>query len=486
PLELTIRRADDPFFPIHPVLVAAPVPGFVLDGASQYAFVVTTDFGEDTSFDGSAVPHAFGQALTEPTLAPLLECLPDLGLDRSELATATVFSTQDTLSELRSLRDHSASLAPGPVVDNWQWLEDESVAGSYETWRGEVDVPIYQRGDSPYWVEGEMVFDDEGTPVVQRWEKVAFALSFPVDIKEPRHVLIWQSGARADLTGWVNRPLARDFRQAGFAIIKFLPQFHGERNVDGGDLDLHTYNYLNPAAGRAVLRQEVLDVSWFVRVVRESLGDLEGVPLLETDYLTLIGHSQGAEVGAMVAAVEPEVDAFLLHGVGTYLSETIVHRTDPFDVPATLQDFFGIGEVDRFHPLIQLIQLGGDVVDPSNHLKAWKGWSGDTDGSHVLMVNGYHDQDVYFVSMNAMTIGGDATVAEPAGWDVDPFDVWDVDAVATPIVDNREALSGAPITLASVLFADGDHYTLYENKEARDIGVWFLQSGVDASPEVDF
>ena len=402
-----------------------------------------------------------------------------------DLATATVFSTQDALSELRDLRYHSATMAQEPLVYDWQFLEEESVDGSYESWRGEVDVPIYQRGSSPYWTQGELAFDSEGTPEVQRWEQVAFVVSFPVDTPNPLQVLIWQSGARADLTGWVNRRLAKDIREAGFAIIKFLPQFHDERNVDGGDADLHTYNYLNPAAGRAVLRQEVLDVSWFVRVVQESLPQLEGMPPIDTQNLALMGHSQGAEVGAMVAAVEPEVDTFLLHGVGTYLSETIVHRTDPFDVPATLEELFGINEIDRFHPLIQLIQLGGDVVDPGNHLREWKGWSGDVDGSDVLMVNGYHDQDVYFVSANAMTIGGDAPPAEPAGWNVDPFQVWNVAEVPMPIANNRDSLSGTPITLASLLFADGDHYTLYENKEAREIGVAFLKTATVSLPEVN-
>jgi len=497
PLEVVFRASEDPYFSPHPMLLAAPVPGFVLQPARQYAFVVLDHLGASDALGGTARPTPFVRALegADPSdelsesLAPLRTCLESSELASDDIAIATVFTTQDPTAVLRDL--HAFVSDPDRVetspIEDLETAEKYTVAGAYTTYKATVNMPILQHGESPYETGGGFAYDAAGAPLVARWEPVGFAITLPDPLPvEPLRLAIWKSGARASLLGFVKQGFATDMRKAGFAVAKFLPQFHGSRNVPGGDPDLHTYNFENPQAARAVLLQEALDIATFIRVLREQLGETK-LPAIDTTRLVLGGHSQGSVVAAMLAAVDHEISAYVLNGVGTYMSETIVHRTDPFDVPALLALIFGAtGTIDRFHPIIQLVQLGAEIVDPNNYLRAWKGTEERPEGCHAMILNGLHDQDVYFTSMNAMTIAADAPPIEPVGWDIDPFGVGTAPAAAPlPIVGNRTSLAGTPLTLASYLDGDSDHFTLYDSEQARTMAVQFLLAsslGVEPPP----
>jgi hypothetical protein len=182
----------------------------------------------------------------------------------------------------------------------------------------------------------------------------------------------------------------------------------------------------------------------------------------------------------MLAAVEPRIGAFVLHGVGTYVADTLVHRTDPFDVPELLSSLLGLtGPVDRFHPILGLVQMGAERVDPGNYLRSWRGTEGVPGGPHVLVVNGLADDDVYFRSMDAMVIGAGLSPLEPMGWDPDPFDVWDGQPLPAPLSGNVIAHDGTPLTQATVMAAEGDHYTLYEDPAVRALGVSFVRDALE-------
>ncbi len=493
PIEVVARSAPDGdvFLPSH-ALVASPVPGFALEPAATYALVATTGLGAQSSAFRCALAGEHPDSALAAAYAPLRSCLATLGVAHDGLAMAAVFTTQDPVAELRALRDFVADpqKTPTPAVYGWE-LESEHTytnrPGEVMTWVGWVDLPVFQRGESPYATSGGGFEYDTATglPIVQRHEATPIIVSTP-DGPGPFPVLIWQSGSRANLTGHIRQPHIEAMLAAGVAVAKFHPQFHGERATPGSNADLHTYNYLNPESARAVLRQQVIDASAFVRVVRESLPLMADLPPLDTARLVMGGHSQGAVCAAMGAAVEPDVAAWLMTGVGTYMSETIVHRDDPFDVPELLAALFDLqpGLVDRFHPIVQLLQLGAEVVDPMNHLRAWRGWAEHPAGTHGLLLNGYHDLDVYFVSMNAMTIGADAAPIAPPGWDPDPFDVWEREPEPVPISGNRASLSGAPLTIASLLDADHDHFIAWDSQLARDLAVRFVTTAFAGVPEV--
>ena len=187
----------------------------------------------------------------------------------------------------------------------------------------------------------------------------------------------------------------------------------------------------------------------------------------------------------MLAASSPDISAYVLSGVGTYLSETIVHRTNPFDVPKLLGSLLGItGPIDRFHPAIALVQMAGEVVDPNNHLAAFRGWKGHPEGSHVLILDGKKDLDVYYTSMHALVIGLDAAPIAPAGWDVDPFGVWSRQAEMLPLSANRNSLAGTPLTMAAWLDANDDHYVLWNSARARELARDFIAGASTGTPTI--
>ena len=487
PVELVWRSASGDYFDSE-VLVASPVPGFALRPRASYGLIVQTDFATGTytgvSQSAEVASALRGEAPTETmntAFGLLSDCLEQLEQDAESVATATVFTTQDPVSEMHVLRDAAWAVADSPEITNWEVAERHTVEGRYRTFTGAARMPIYQTGTAPYNEAGGFTYED-AVPAVQRWEEVPIALTVP-DGPGPYPVFIWNSGAGASLRGYVRQPFLAAVVDSGIAVAKFVPQFEDERTVPGADLDLHTYNFLNPESARAVLRQQAIDTSTFIRVVRESLPQQEGVPALDTDVITMGGHSQGAEVSLMVAAVEPEVRTFMVTGVGVYVSETIVHRTDPFDVPELLATMFDVhDEIDRFHPLIQLVQLGADVVDPGNYLRQWEGTE-STPGASALIINGYNDQDVFFTSMDALTIGADLAPIEPQGWDPDPNGVWGDQQQSLPISGNRESLNGEPITRVALNSAEHDHYTVWEYEPARDLAVHVVESGFSGRPE---
>ncbi|MGC6492542.1 MAG: hypothetical protein ACON5B_06830 [Myxococcota bacterium] len=476
PIEVVRREAmGDPFLP-ETSLLASPVHGFRLPESTTWALVDSRGFGADGTWVGTGRPTAFD--MEAPVHEELRRCFDVHGWDTREIAVASVFTTQSVTRDLEALREDAWTVAPSPAVSDLSELKAAS-GETWTTWKGTLDVPIYQEGESPYVTGGDLVFEGE-RPVIQRMEPVPFVVTWDPDWEGARSVVVWQSGARASLWGFTDEPLAEELRQTGAVVLKFLPQFHGARNPEGGDADLHTYNYLNPASGRTVLLQEAVDVSTFVRFVNEAWAEM--LPEVETEHVALVGHSQGAEVGAMLVGVEPRITAYVLHGVGTYVADTLVHRTDPFDVPELLGSLLGLtGAVDRFHPILGLVQMGAERVDPGNYTRLWA----RQDGAHVLVVNGYADDDVYFRSMDALTIGAGLTPVAPMGWDPDPWGVWGGEPVPPPLAGNVLASDGRALTQATLMVGDGDHYTVYEDPSVRSVAVDFLEDALGGRvPEV--
>jgi pimeloyl-ACP methyl ester carboxylesterase len=108
-----------------------------------------------------------------------------------------------------------------------------------------------------------------------------------------------------------------------------------------------------------VLRQEALDTTFAIRLLREAIGPDHPELTLDTGRLGFFGHSQGGHIGAMVAAVEPELDPVFISSMGGGFAYTIIERKAPVDIEKLVRQ--GIGETDTpltiFHPAIGLAQL---------------------------------------------------------------------------------------------------------------------------------
>lgn len=493
PVESVFEEEGDDFVDAG-VLAIAPVPGFVLEPLTTYGLVVTTGFGSDSGYS-TAAPTLFSEALNSTSsdqalndsLAPLRDCLDGAGLTSDGIAVATVFTTQDPTAELIAMRgvaiDPNATQAP--TVSNWELDDAASISGQTATYTGTFETPIFQRGQSPYNSGGGVEYDSDGLPKIQHYEEVPFIITFPENREPPFPVFIWEDGTGATLDSFVTSSITRLLLREGMAIASFEAQFHGQRASTGADPTTHTFNYLNPESGRTVLRQQVVDTAYFIRLLREGLDGLEGLPELDTDRLIYGGQSQGALVGAIAAGVETEISAYALNGIGGYLSITIVDRKDPIDINAQIQGILGLSRpLTRFHPLVSLAQLGGEVSDTLSYASRWRGWADHRAGTNLLLINGMLDVTTPTRSLNGITIAGSVTPVDPAGWDVDPFGVWDVEAQSLPLSGNTTALDGSSLTIATILDGSQGHYTIYNVEEARLRALSFWSSAVDGTPTI--
>lgn len=488
PIEVAISTDEDDYIN-GTVLTVAPVPGFPLRPSQTYAFVALRSLGNPDGFQlepSAELEQALAGQHVDPSInqavEPLMDCLADAELELADIAAAAVFTTQDPITEVRALRDFVWSQADAPQPSGFAYSDTWSRAG-YETYLGTYETPMFQDGLSPYAITGGAIhFEDDGSPIVQREETVPFTVAVPTTGEAPYRLLIWVDGTGADDTSWVDSEVTQSMLRAGFVVAGYTPQFHGSRATPGSDEELHSFNYLNPDSFRNTFRQQIADTSYFVRLMTESRSALTELPEIDDSRIAYAGQSQGALIGAMLAAVESEIDTYMLNGVGGYLSITAVERVDPIDIPALIADIAGIDRnYTRFHPLMALAQLGGDVSDPQNFAREWVGWPGNPDGVDMLIVNGVDDHTTPVRSMNSIAVAGNVSPLDPPGWNIDPFEVWNGAAQTAPLVHNRESVDGTPRTHAAFLSGTTGHFTIYRRDDAQEMAVEFLRSGVEGN-----
>ncbi len=471
----------------------SPSMGFVLAPSQRYAFVVLKTLPDNSTVDS---PEAFQAALAGDGperlvdgLGALASCLESDELALDDVAVATVFTTQDPIFEAKALRDAVADpeVTIPPELTGFAPSAEYSVQGEYTAYEGTFEVPIFQSGEPPYSVVGEggFAFDDNGRPVLQRWEEVPVIVTLPADVEGPLPVAIYVSGTGASQWGFAGGTIHTSLNEAGFAVVSYMAQFHGDRNTSNAETTLSTYNFLNPTAGRSVLRQQIADSSYVVRLIREAMPGTMPVEL-DPNGITFIGHSQGAQNGAYLAAVEPEIDTYVLNGLATYLAITITERKDIVDFEALARASFRVqrNSLDRFYPTIQLMQLGGEAVDPHNYHRAWAGWEGNPSGANTYVLNGLQDDTTHPDGINDATISAGAPPISPPGWNSDPEGVWGVAPEALPIQGNFEAFDGTLRTRATFLDARQGHFTIHRVPAARRRAMEFLRSSRPGVPEI--
>ncbi len=486
PVEVEFNVEADPYLEAN-VLMAAPVPGFVLTPNTTYAYVVTRTLGNEDGFSvranaesSSAIAGTHSDAALNAHFAPLRDCLADDALALTDIAAATVFTTHDPVTELRALRDFVANEADAPVIDAFEVSVDHSRA-AYDVFFGTYQTPIFQDGTSPYASSGgEIFFDEQGVPIQQTTEAVPFTVVTPSTSEPPHDLLIWVDGTGADETSWIKSDVTEELLAAGFAVASYTAQFHGERASPGSNAELHSFNVVNPQSFRNTFRQQVADTVYFVRVMTEARDQMPGLAEINDARIVYAGQSQGSLIGTMVASVEPRIEAYVLNGVAAYLALTAVERKDPIDFASLVARIASIDPgFDRFHPLMSLAQTGGDASDPHSFAPYWSGWEGNPDGVDMLLINGIDDYTAPIRGMNAVTIAGDVAPIAPAGWNVDPFDVWDRSAESLPLQDNRPTFDGGARTQAAFLSSTTGHFTIYGRSDVRAMAVNFLRTAAD-------
>lgn len=492
PLEV-IFDAEGGRFIDAKTLKVAPLPGWVLRPDTPYALIVRTHFGAPNQ--STARTQAFADVLNDEgnasalndTLKPLRRCLGDTGLSAEDIAVATVFHTQDPVAETRAMRE-VVWRDDTPLKEITDWSVDDGVSTADRiVYIGHAPFPIFQTGEPPYSTQGGLEFDATGMPVIQRWESVPFLLAVPTEHSGALNLLLWESGTGAVLGDSLNQRHWERAMANGFAIATFVPQFHKFRGDRQFDPSLNSFNFLNPVAGRTGFRQQAAESSYFIRLLEEKIIKQPDLPTINTERIFYGGHSQGSLVGSLIAGTEPRIDTYVFSGVSAYLTETILSRKDPLDFADVLgQIIRDSAPLDRFHPIVQMAQLGADAVDTQNYAPHWAGWPGHPGGSNVLIINGQHDYTTSVLGMNAlMTAGGIEPVGRP-GWDIDPYGLRNIESDPTPVQDNQTAFNGDPVTTGAYLHPGTGHFTLFDRLDPNVAAVNFWTSSAEGKAVIDF
>ena len=208
------------------------VEGGVLMPSTKYALVITTEAATPTeAFLSTFVETRFEGSIGAAwdIHAPLRDWIAESEVD---IAAASVFTTQDPVSELFRIRDYMHTL-PRPTITN---VESTGIRqGLFEVFEGTYQAPRFQEGDIPYTASGSgaIRFDAEGVPIIQGEETLRFALSVPIDGETPEGgwpVVLYGHGTGGNYLSFLNGRAAVTMAHAGFAVLSIDQIHHGTRD----------------------------------------------------------------------------------------------------------------------------------------------------------------------------------------------------------------------------------------------------------------
>ncbi len=468
------------------LLAVAPLPGFPLRPHTRYALVLRPPY--------AAVGEMPEGWENDPYWLDLVTTLADREIPPSHVAAATIFTTQDPTAELAKV---AWQIQHGPL-GRPVWEPDLTVVAEeswYTTYEGHVTVPIWQRGDRPYRDSGGgFAFDAYGRPVVQGWERVKFGLTVPTgEVPEGGWPLVLYShGTGGDhLTFVADEGAAMAVR--GVAMFGIAQPLHDDRATSDTSVELDTFNFTNPEAGRTSFRQGAADQIWLASRLKEAAttfraGDVD-VPIAH-DQLAFFGHSQGAMVGALGASwLSVDCNAVGLSEAGGGTAASALLKTDPIAVEPILAAALGVqaGTLTTMHPVLGLVQMLSEATDPLNYAPTWfaeqPDWSAPP--ANILMTEGLLDTYTPPVTIEALaTAARTPIVGEPAA-EPPGFALRGLGAEALPAADNVTAWNGESVTAGLGQFADQGHFAIYYDKDASRLYLNFLESAVAGAPELD-
>jgi len=471
-------------------LALRPVYGFPLAEGETYCAILTRAIQDAEGRYLQAAP-ALGDALdTDATLAPLTAWLPRSPLRREDLATATCFTTQRATAELRAVSAWIDAHEP-PAVD--QVYEP----GVWNEFHGTYIAPNFQAGVKPYEADGDIRFTPSGDPIVQDEELIRFMLMVPRHQEMPPAgwpLVLYSHGTGGDYETCFRT--ANRLLPEGLAVLCIDQPLHGLRGPDlaDGELELFSFNFINPYSGRSSFRQAAIDSLLLSRMAAAGRFDIPGADTVlgedvrfDPDLLLFFGHSHGGLSGALAFAVDPRLRGGVLSGAAGVLVETILRRKDPADIAFLVRTLIGIAErdLDTFHPMMTLVQTLVDATDPINYAPYWLNTRAGGVPKHVLVTEGTLDHASPAVGTEAMAAAAGLPILAPLSKASPAHELRGLPVLAAPLAGNI-ARGGAPLTGALRQWQHGNHWVGENHPEAQALWRHFLRTFAAAPPELAY
>lgn len=258
-----------------------------------------------------------------------------------EAARQAPFHIHD-LHRCEAAGDSPCSTAPGLTEEERAQRRCGAPSSQYSEIHGRVRLPIFQEGIAPYAELGGRIDLDNGAPIQRSSVDACFSLTIPTG---PTPDAGWPALIYAHGTGGGFRsPLIDGTAQAlaarGLATLALEGVLHGERRGDsdsdgevaGLDQDQLVFNVFNPESARDTLIQGAIDQFTAIRLLEQWQDPtlLEGQTFhFDASALFFMGHSQGANSGALFLPFEPQVRAAVLSGGGARLPRALLGKQEP-------------------------------------------------------------------------------------------------------------------------------------------------------------
>jgi hypothetical protein len=416
------------------LLSMLPLQGIPLRPRTTYAAIVRKDLGlaapaEMTQLAARNKPDAMPRGAFD-AYARALDALESNGIRAQDLAGIAVFTTDAPTATLETMRD---AVLAAPIPEPSAPFARGEVFDDYCVYTSRIAMPDYQAGAPPFDKEGGgFAFDGQGKPILQRTEEANLVVTVPraamPQAGYPTAVFV-RTGGGGD------RPLvdrgthavaggpatvpgsgpARQFARAGFAGVSVDGPHGGLRNVTRADEQFLMFNVFNGEALRDNVRESALELALLAHVldgVAIDASDCAGAAAsvkLDTSKLALMGHSMGATIAPLAAAIEPRYRAIVLDGAGASYIENIVFKLKPVAVRPAIELLLGYAGDRRAltenDPALTLLQWAEEPADPVVYTRSLV--TEPPPGApprHVLMEQGIVDHYIMPNIANAMSL----------------------------------------------------------------------------------
>jgi predicted esterase len=520
-------------------LAIRPPFGHPLRPGTTYAAIVRriatdesgTVFGPDNDFShmlDDAAPADPDLTAAWTAYAPLRDYIADdtapTKLTVLELAAVAVFTTERIEDPMIAIQAAIAA-APTPTLsplvrcndpgavspcDDGQTgalhkrgcFPDQLAGASFDEYQGTISLPVFQQGTPPYLDPndgGGIILGADGTASIVRNENVCISLAVPHGTAPAAGwpLVIYSHGTGGSYRSAVELGLAEDYAQGlaaggpavATATLGYDGILHGTRN-GGSTVDVGTlvYNFLNPRAARDNALQAAADLLAIPRAL-DGFAAQSVYPIkIDSAHVALYGHSQGGNAASLALAFQAGYGAGVMSGTGGSLIYTILQKSQPVDMVATLPLILGenaVGTDDQVLNLMQMYFERSDSVNFGRHLflEPFAGVS----RRHALHVYGTNDSYAPIETQRLYAVSAGFPIATPL---VDDYTTnYGMTTIDPPVVDNQAFGSLAPVTAAQIQYQpsgyDG-HFVSTQNPSARTAIQKFLVTFMrDEAPTIE-
>lgn len=490
-IDVHVRRLPSRYAPGN-LMVLLPVQGAPLRPGTTYAAFVTRSHGDGGSsllgvpsalravVEGVRTADWDAQAFERYRAA--VDALEEV-LDPDDLAALAVFTTQDPTAELHRALAWAGAEVPARWTLDWTLIETHP---EFCVFQGGIEMPILQEGLPPYFAPGSggWVYDDGGRPVLQGRAPSRVFLTVPRTAAERLPLAVFirtggggdrpliDRGVRAEPGGPAIEPatgIALDLAREGWAGITWDGPLGGLRNPAGLDEQFLVMNFTNLRALRDNVRQSALEGALLAQALEDLEVDVDGCPGASADgfdleRLTLIGHSMGATIAPLVAAIEPRYQALILSGAGASWLMNLIHKERPLPVRRVASATLGYlleSRLTESDPALSLVQWAGESADPQVYARQVR--------AQVLMVQGIRDRYIPPPIANALSFALELDLVGPA---LEPsFEAegarFGLTRRSPPMSGNRSGRTAALVQYAED-GVEGGHEVFFQRSEPKE------------------